>query len=118
MEELYPNRELWDGWKAGKIAYAKVIEDYEKVVLPKIDLRDYFWLRCSKTAAQNVILLSHERSTERISLRKSIYSFFEKQGVSVREWSKTGPENDDDFRVDVNEREHIFLIKTTKEERS
>jgi len=109
MPELYPDLALWNAWKAGKTTYRELLSHYEKEILPKIDLRDYFWLRCSKTAAQNVILLSHEKSTAKLSLRKSIHKIFEKRDVSVREWSRTGPENDDDFRVDVNERKHVFL---------
>jgi len=110
LPELYPPADIWKQYKQGKIPAMVLIKEYEKQILPKIDLRTYFWLRCANTAAQNIILLTHEKSTAKYSLRKSLQKAFAARGVDVRTWTRNGPENNDDFLIDVNERKHIFLI--------
>ena len=110
LPELYPPMDVWAKFKAGEITDKEMVQEYEKQVLPNIDLRTYFWLRCANTAAQNIILLSHERPQALHSIRKALQKAFAARGVDVRTWTRTGPENDDDFKIDVNEKKHIFLI--------
>lgn len=110
LPELYPPADVWEKYQKGEITVMELTREYEKRVLPNIDLRSYFWLRCANTAAQNIILIGMGTPNAKHSPRKSLQKAFAAKGVTVRTWTRNGPENSDEFKIDVNEKKHIFLI--------